>query len=248
MTTTVTGHCSQCHKVWTLKTRQGVCQWCGKLATCQTSRTQALRSIKSSPKRRKRQAPVNGNGYNQLDGDWALFYKVGKGFIRRVRFEDRQDFLHDLLMAMASVKASYNTKGKELTEGGLVRIACYEVADYWRKYYKRINGIDCASCSKTQRQKCKQDDLYRDCPKAIKIERLDRLVEDGNGDSTPLHELIADDNAIDLVARLDTRLTLDGYPRRFVQLAYKKVAGYPLTESERSYYRREQKKAQKRLV
>ena len=192
----------------------------------------------------------NGNGYNHLNGDWGLFYKVAKRFNYKVVREDSEDFLHDLFLAFAKVKASYNAKGKELTEGGLMRIAQYELADYWRKHFKRINGIDCSRCSKEQRGKCKEWFLYgdNDCPKAIKTERLDRLVEDGNGDSTPLHELIADDKAIDLVARLDTRLILDRYPRRFVQLAYKQYAGYTLTESERSYYRREQKKAQKTLV
>ncbi len=98
--------------------------------------------------------------------------------------------------------------------------------------------------------KCKEWFLYgdNDCPKAIKMERLDKLVGDGNGDSTPLHELIADDNAVDVAARLQARLTLDSYPHRFVKLAYKHYAGYTLTESERSYYRREQKKAQKTLL
>jgi hypothetical protein len=189
----------------------------------------------------------HNNGYDKLDGDYALFYKVAKGFTHRVKREDTQDFLHDLLLAMARVKASYTAKGKELTEGGLVRIAQYEVADYWRKWFKRINGIDCSRCSKAQREKCKDWFMYPDCPKAVKQERLDKLIEDGNGDSTPLHELIADDNA-DFIPRLDAKLILESYPRRFVQLAYKKYAGYSLTESERSYYRREQKKAQKRLV
>ena len=63
----MTGHCSNCGKVWTLETRQGVCHWCGKLATCQDQRTQALRSIKSRSNGRKRQAPTNGNGYDQLE-------------------------------------------------------------------------------------------------------------------------------------------------------------------------------------
>ena len=53
MTTAVTsspapqGHCSRCGKVWTLKERQGVCQWCGKPASCQSS-TSKPRHIKSS--------------------------------------------------------------------------------------------------------------------------------------------------------------------------------------------------------
>ena len=192
----------------------------------------------------------NGNGYNHLDGDWGLFYKVAKRFTYKVVREDSEDFLHDLFLAFAKVKASYNAKGKELTEGGLMRVAQYEVADYWRKHFKRINGIDCSRCSKAQREKCKYWFLYgdNDCPKAIKMERLDKLVEDGNGDSTTLHELIADDKAVDLVARLQARLTLDSYPHKFVKLAYKKYAGYPFTSGERTYYYRELKKAQKSLV
>ena len=89
----------------------------------------------------------NGNGYSHLEGDWALFYKVAKGFTHRVKPEDRQDFLHDLFLAFVKVKASYQVKGKELTEGGLMRVAQYELADYWRKHFKRINGIDCSRCS-----------------------------------------------------------------------------------------------------
>ena len=190
----------------------------------------------------------HGNGYDQLDGKWGLFYKVAKRFTYKVVREDSEDFLHDLFLKFARVKDTYDAKGKELTEGGLMRVAQYALSDYWHSRFKRINGVNCKECSKAQREKCKDWFLYPDCPKAVKLERLEKLVEDGNGDSTPLHELIADEKAIDLVAMVDARLTLGGYPRRFVQLAYKKYAGYTLTESERSYYRREQKKAQKTLL
>jgi len=142
----------------------------------------------------------HGNGYDQLNGDWGLFYKIAKRFTYKVVREDSEDFLHDLFLAFARVKASYQVKGKELTEGGLMRVAQYELADYWRKHFKRINGIECSRCSQEQREKCKDWYLYPDCPKAIKLESLDKLVEDGNGDSTPLYELIADDRAVDLVA------------------------------------------------
>lgn len=189
----------------------------------------------------------HGNGYDKLDGDWLTYYKVAKGFTHRVKSEDREDFLHDLILAMARVKAKYDLIGKPLSEAGLIRIACYEVADYWRKWFRRANGIDCSRCGKAQREKCKDWYLYPDCPKAVKMERLDKLVEDGNGDSTELHELIADDNA-DFIPRLDARLILESYPRRFVQLAYKKYAGYRLTDSEAHYYWRERKKAKKKLV
>jgi len=111
----------------------------------------------------------HGNGYDKLDGDWLTYYKVAKGFTHRVKPEDREDFLHDLILTMARVKVKYDAKGKELTTGGLVRIAQYEVADYWRKWFKRANGIDCSRCSQSQRQKCKDWQLYTDCPKAIMV-------------------------------------------------------------------------------
>jgi len=190
----------------------------------------------------------NGNGYNQLNGDWGLFYKVAKRFTYKVRREDSEDFLHDLFLKFAKVKASYIAKGKELTEGGLMRVAKYELAGYWRKYYHKINGIDCGRCSNKQREKCKDWFLYPDCPRAVKMESLDRLVEDGNGDSTPLHELIADDNAVDMVSMLQARFTLDTYPHKAVKLLYKREAGYPLEEGERRYINRFRKRLQKTLI
>jgi hypothetical protein len=149
---------------------------------------------------------------------------------------------------MARVKAKYEVSGKLLTEAGLIRVACYEVADYWRKWFKRNNGHDCGQCSREQRQKCRSQDLYRECPKAIKIESLDRVIEDGNGDRTELHELIADDNAIDLVAMLDAKFTIQSYPRQAVLIAYKRYAGYPLDKTEQNYLTHFRKKTQKRLV
>jgi hypothetical protein len=190
----------------------------------------------------------NGNGYDKLDGDWLTYYKVGKGFTHKVRPEDREDFLHDLVLAFAGVKVKYDDKDKELTEGGLVRIAQYEVADYWRKWYRRHKNTDCGRCNR-QRLKCKEDKSYGGrCPKAIQIESLDRLVEDGNGDSAPLYELIADDNAIDIVAMLDARHILKGYPHKAIKLLYKRYAGYQLDNTEKSYLSRFRRKAQKSLI
>jgi len=134
----------------------------------------------------------HGNGYDRLDGDYTLFYKVANGFTNKVKREDREDFLHDLFLAFATVKASYTAKGKELTIGGLVRIAQYALADYWNKWFYQKNGVNCHNCSKAQRGKCREKDLYGECPRAVKLEGLDRVIEDGNGGSTELHELIAD--------------------------------------------------------
>jgi hypothetical protein len=188
------------------------------------------------------------NGYDKLEGEWLAYYKVAKNFTGKVKTEDREDFLHDLFLEYAKVASSYKAKGKDLTTGGLVRIAQYRVANYWRKEFKRISGRVCSQCSKAQRVKCKAGDLYSQCPKSIKLESLDTIIEDGNGNSSPLCELLADDNAIDLTSRLDAKLTLESYPIRFVKLAYKKYAGYPFTNGERTYYYRELKKAQKSLV
>jgi hypothetical protein len=194
----------------------------------------------------------NGNGadplsYDHLEGDWAIFYKVAKGFKHRVKPEDRQDFLHDLMLAMASVKANYDVIGKPLTEAGLKRVAGYEVSDYWRKQYRLINGVDCGNCGQKQRQKCKDQQLHSECPKAIKTDSLDRLIEDEDGGKTELYQMLADDKAIDVVTMLDVRQTLNGYPRRAVQIAYKKYSGYPLDSREHNCLSRLRRRTQKRL-
>jgi hypothetical protein len=188
------------------------------------------------------------NGYDKLEGDWLTYYKVGKGFAHKVKPEDREDFLHDLFLVFARVKVRYQDKGRELTIGGLVRIAQYQVASYWRNWYHHNQNTDCGRCSNRQRRKCKDDNSYGGkCPKAIQVESLNKLVEDGEGDKTELYQLIADDNS-EFTNRLDARLILEGYPTRLVQLAYKKYAGYSFTDGERNYYYRELKKAQKSLV
>lgn len=188
------------------------------------------------------------NGYDQLDGDYALFYAIAKNFTHRVKPEDKEDFLHDVLLAMAKVKSKYDQRGKPLTKAGLIRVACYLRAEYWRKYFKRITNVDCSRCSKAQRIKCKEQDLYRECPKAIQLESLDRVIEDGNGNATSFYELIADDNAVDMVAMLDARFTIKGYPHKAIKLAYKKYAGYQLKDGEQRYLNRFRKKLQKTLI
>ena len=190
----------------------------------------------------------NGNGYDHLQGDWATFYKVAKGFTHRVKLEDRQDFLHDLLLTMAKAKARYQASGKTLTEAGLVRVACYGVAEYWRKQFRHIHGTDCGRCNADQRHKCRAKDLYRECPKAIRIESLDRLIEDSEGNQIGLCEMIADDHAIDVVAMLDAKHLLQGFPHRFIRIAFKKYAGYPLTGGERDYLCQHKRKLQKTLL
>ncbi len=246
MVSAITGHCSQCHKVWTLETGQGLCQWCGKPAVCQNQRTQALRSIKSIRKRVKRQAEPDGNGYDQLDGDWLTYYKVASRFSHKAKVEDREDLLHNIIIALADV--ARNNGHKPFTEPMMYRVASVTVAHYWYRHYKITNGLDCGHCSKAQKAKCKGDWLYSECPKAIKLEYLDKPILDDEGNLTELGELIADDKAIDLDAWVSDSTWEIGYPKRLVEIAYKLKAGLPLAIADRKYLWKWRQREQKRLV
>ena len=238
----MTGHCSKCHKVWTLETRQGVCQWCGQLAICQSSTTKP-RHIKSSPKRSRRQA--QDNGYSQLDGEWLHYYKVASRFSHKAKVQDREDLLHDIIIALALV--TRNNGHKPITELAMYRVASVTVVHYWRDQYKLTNGIDCGSCSKVQRRKCRKDWLYSECPKAIRLESLDKPITDDNGNLTELGEMIADDHAIDLDAWLDADTFIAGCPQRLIGIGLNRLKGIPLDAKDRDYLRRFRQREQKRL-
>ncbi len=188
----------------------------------------------------------NGNGYDQLDGDWALFYKVASRFSHKAKAQDRGDLLHDIMITLADV-SSHNGH-KPLTEPTMYRVASYEVADYWRAQYKLTNGLDCGSCSKAQRQKCRSEWLYCDCPKAIKLEYLSKPITDSEGNITELGELIADDKAINLDAWLEGSTWELGYPKRLVEIAHKLDNGENLTATDSQYLWRYRKRGQKTLI
>ena len=175
------------------------------------------------------------NGYDQLQGDWGLFYKIARYFIHKVRFADSEDFLHDLMLEMAKVKASYEAKGKPLTEAGLMRVASYELSDYWVKQRRLTTWLDCGNCSKEQRRKCREELLYSECPKFHQLVSLDATVNSPDGEPSELIQFIADDKAIDLDAWVDARRILRGLPRRLVQIGYKRYSGLPLNGKEQDY-------------
>jgi hypothetical protein len=239
------GHCSRCGKVWTLKTRQGVCQWCGHLAVCQSSPTKP-RSIKSRSNGRRKQTPVHSNGYDQLQGEWLAYYNVASRFTDRVKPEDKEDILHTIIMTLANVER--NNGHKPFTEAVMYRIASRTVADYWRSYYKANNGLEYGSCSRAQRQKCKEDDLYSECPRAVKLEYLSKPVTDSEGNLTELGNLIADDKALDLDAWADARTFLLGFPQRLMEIAHKRLEGTPLDNAEKLYLSKWRKGEQKSLL
>jgi hypothetical protein len=239
------GHCSRCGKVWTLKTGQGVCQWCNKPASCQSS-TSKPRHVKSRSNGRRKQENGNGNGYDHLDGEWLTYYKVASRFAHKAKADDTQDLLHDIILTLA--KAERNNGHKPFTEAVMYRIASRAQADYWFKHYKLTMGLDCGHCSQAQRRKCKEEWLYGDCPKAIKLESLNKPVIDSEGNTTELGELIADDKAIDLDAWVSNSTWEIGYPKRLVAIAYNLKAGIPLSKTDRQYLWRFRKTEQKTLL
>ncbi len=241
----MTGHCSNCGKIWTLETRQGVCQWCDKPSTCQSSTAQP-RHIKSRSNGRKRQADNNGYGYDQLEGVWLTYYKVASHFSYKAKAQDREDLLHDIMIVLADVAS--NNGHKPFTEPAMYRVASITVVHYWRAQYKLTNGLDCHSCSKAQRHKCRKDWLYPECPKAIKLEYLDKPITDSQGNITELGELIADDNALDLDAWLDAKTLKASLPQRLIGIALKRQEGIPLDNADKLYLGKWRKREQKRLI
>jgi len=153
--------------------------------------------------------------------------------------------LHDIILTLDM--AERNNGHKPFTKAVMYRIASRAVADYWREHYKLTNGLTCCSCSKAQRRKCKEDWLYGECPKAIKLESLDKPVIDGEGNTTELGELLEDDRAIELDAWVSSNTWEIGYPQRLVAIAYKLKAGEALTHGELCYLSRFRKQEQKKL-
>jgi len=128
------------------------------------------------------------------------------------------------------------------------RIASRAVADYWFSHYEVNNGLDCRHCSKAQRAKCKEGDLYSECPKAIKLEYLSKPILDGEGNITELGELIADPKSLDLDAWDRDYLWQLGYKPRLVEIALKLHRGDALSNYDMVYLARYRKQEQKRLI
>jgi len=188
-----------------------------------------------------------GNGYDQLDGEWLTYYKVATKFVHKARFEDRDDLLHTLILNLAVAGKSNGHKPDNAS--WMYRIASFTVAQYWRDYYYRVNGIDCGHCSNQQRKKCKQDNLYGSkCPRAIKVESLQKPIIGEDGELGELGELIADDKAIDLDQWLDDKTFLLGYPQRLQDIAEKIRNNEQLNSTDRAYLCKFRKKTQKVLV
>jgi len=109
-------------------------------------------------------------------------------------------------------------------------------------------GLAVVSALREQRKECRKRNLYPECPRAIKIESLNKPIVDSEGNITELGELIADDKAIDLEAWLDKSTFLLGFPARLVEIAHKRLNGQALTNKDKCYLWRYRHTEQKILV
>ena len=235
------GHCNRCGKVWTLTVPQGVCQWCNKPSSCQSSTSKPRRE---TIRRRKRQHSNGiGNGYDQLEGRYLTYYQIALPFAKSVPTQDTGDLLHTIIMTLADVD-----RNGELSEAAMYRIASRTRADYWRENYRHTRGLDCGHCSNRQRRKCKEDWQYSECPKAIKIESLSKPITDSEGNLTELGNLIADDTALDIPQWLEIKEQLLHTPDRALAIAGKIQDGETLTQVERNYLWRFRKREQIILI
>jgi hypothetical protein len=134
-----------------------------------------------------------------------------------------------------------------MTEAAMYRTAEHVKDHYWYELREQTLGLDCQHCATAQRHKCKEDWLYPDCPKAIKLESLNKPILDDDGNITELGELIADDKAIDLDQWTDIRIFLLNAPVRLKQIAVKIRNDQTLTGAERKYLAKLRKRNQKSL-
>jgi hypothetical protein len=99
-----------------------------------------------------------------------------------------------------------------------------------------------------QRHKCREELLYSKCRKYHQLVSLDTDIENGDGDIITLAELVADDKAIDLDARLDARRILHALPKRLKQIGYKRYVGFDLDDKQRECLRRYKQKISQMTV
>jgi hypothetical protein len=243
----MTEHCSNCHRVWTLAERQGICRWCGQHANCETTIPKPCR-VKSSRSRGPKQANNGGDGYDQLPEPYLSYYKVALRFAHKALLDDREDLLHDIIIGLAKTGQMLAARGQQFTEIARIRIAEHIKDHYWYRHYSYHDGLDCQHCSKAQRAKCRENWAYSDCHRAITLESINQPVTDGEGNITELAELIADDKAIDLAEWLDAKTFLIGAPIRLKQIARKLRKGDTLSHPERDYLYKLRKKRQYAII
>ena len=175
--------------------------------------------------------------------DWQQYIEIADKFQHKARYDDREDLRQEIIVRLAEADRNNGHKPDNLSWA--YRIASLTVAQYWCDIFNRLNGIDCRYCSNRQRKQCKATKLLQGasyCPRAIKIESLNKPIVQPDGNLTELGNVLADDNAIDLDAWLDAKRWLLGCPRKLIKIALKIADGDALTIKDRVYLHRYRQK------
>ena len=189
--------------------------------------------------------------YDQLTGEWHDWVEVARRYEHKVPYQERLDMRHTIIVELYRAR---QRDDKPLPLLRAYRIASLTVALYWREVNKPslkvcvYDGIakepHCKTCSHRQGSRCAYLALRP-------VQSLESEVTDSEGNTVRLMDTVADDKAIDLVAKLDASDWLLGCKMELIQIATKLRAGIELNRKEQNYlyhYRnRELKKAQKAL-
>ena len=152
--------------------------------------------------------------------DYGKYITVADRYQRKAKYQDREDLNHTIILSLAQAQlAKDNNGGGQLSDVAMLRIASYECQKYWRAIKRQLTILS-----------------------------LNTDIYDGDGNSTELIEMVADDKAIDLEAWLDAKTWLLGCPRRLVQIASKRVKGIPLNNADKLYLGKWRKREQKKLI
>jgi hypothetical protein len=162
--------------------------------------------------------------------------------------DDQQDLLHDIIIHLDRVAERKREAGEAFSTATMYRTAEHVKDHYWYDLRKRTSGLDCGHCSKAQRHKCKEDWLYGDCPKAIKLESLNKPIIDSEGNLTELGDLIIDDTALDLDEWQDAKTLYIGLPQRLKRIAKAIRDGEQLSGADKFYLHKLRKRKQTKLL
>jgi len=209
--------------------------------------------LKASSRRRTTKQSSQAS-YDGLDGEWLDWLEVAIRYEFKVPYQDRQDIRHDIILELHRAR---QRDGEPIPILRAYRIASLMVALYWREVNKAsvkvcvYDGVakepHCASCSHKPALPAKRCVWLALRP----IQSLESEAIDAEGNRVRLMDTIADDHAIDLVAKLDASQWLLGCKMQLIQIARKLNAGIELNRKEKNYlyhYRNRQlKEAQKSL-
>jgi len=207
---------------------------------------QQHRSIKS--RRRSRQESTRPE-YHGLNGKWLSYYKVVTKYESHIPVQDRDDWRHD---TMLELERAESRDGKPLPELKAYRIASLMIALYFRnqnRYATRVcivNGYP----AEPHCQACKRHTESKRCAwLAVRpVERLDGEIIDHEGYRVKLIDTVASDRVEDMPERwYDLKQQIQSLPPRLAEIAYKKLEGITLSETDRKYLYRYCKIEQKPL-